>query len=312
MNNLSTLGEGEKRRIAILGGAFNPPTNQHIQLATEIVHSGQVDAVWLTPCGPRPDKPDMGTTPQQRLIMCEIAVNTTVSATFPIAVTDHEVGAAMATYDSLCYLRDRYPDCIFSFVIGSDWLQPGTDLRKWESKDGMTGDKLISEFDFLVMRRPGYDVDDDDLSQFGPRFCWMDLPHGFKLVESTASSTEVRKRAKQAWSAEGTAVTTLASLDGLGTPRPHRARSRRHAHVPSARESPPMMVRHRRRHFDARSSCSCVHSRAVAPGVHAYILRHRLYRKVNWKMVRERADSLRPLIAASRDRASSRGETERV
>ena len=263
--------ERAPRRIAILGGAFNPPTNQHILLATEIVHSGSVDAVrltpagthgshfyflpadtggshslplcswqvWLTPCGPRPDKPDMGTTAQQRLVMCEIAVNTSVSATFPISVTDHEVEEAMDTYDSLCHLRKQHPECVFSFVIGSDWLQPGTDLRTWTSKEGRTGDRLVSDFDFLVIRRPGYDV--GDLSIFGPRFAWMDLPHGFKLVESTASSTEIRKRAKQSWSAEGS--TTLASLDGL-----------------------------------------------VAPGVHAYILRHKLYRKVAWRI-----DGVKPI-----------------
>ena len=41
--------ERAPRRIAILGGAFNPPTNQHILLATEIVHSGSVDAVRRAP-----------------------------------------------------------------------------------------------------------------------------------------------------------------------------------------------------------------------------------------------------------------------
>lgn len=247
----SSTNVDAKKRVAILGGAFNPPTNQHIQLATEIVHSGQVDAVWLMPCGPRPDKPDMGTTPQQRMIMCEIAVNTTVSATFPISVTDHETDEAMATYDSLCHLRTAYPDCVFSFVVGSDWLQPGTDLRSWESKEGKTGERLVSDFDFLVIKRPGYDV--ADLSSFGPRFSWMDLPHGFKLVESTASSTEIRKRAAQSWSAEASESTALSSLDGL-----------------------------------------------VAPGVHAYILRHRLYRKATWRMIRDRPESVGRLVAEHR------------
>ena len=62
--------------------AVNPPTNGHIQLATEIAHSGLVDQVWLNPCGPRPDKPNMKTSPTQRYTMCEIAVNTMVSASF--------------------------------------------------------------------------------------------------------------------------------------------------------------------------------------------------------------------------------------
>ena len=97
---------------------------------------------------------------------------------------------------------------------------------------------------------PGYDV--EDLSSFGPRFSWMDLPHGFKLVESSASSTEIRKRAKHSWSSAPSDAQSLSSLDGL-----------------------------------------------VAPGVHAYILRHRLYRKVTWSMVRARQEKVKALVKES-------------
>jgi nicotinate (nicotinamide) nucleotide adenylyltransferase len=185
---------GKRTRVAVLGGAFDPITNAHMQLATEIVHSGCTDEVWLCPCGPRPDKASLSPA-IDRYTMCELAVNTTVSPTFPIRVTRHEMDEeAMATYDSLCHLRDSHPTCDFSWVIGSDWLQPGTDLRSWESKEGRTGERLVSEFDFMVLRRPGYP--EPDLHAFGPRLRWMDLPHGFKLVESNSSSTEVRKRAR--------------------------------------------------------------------------------------------------------------------
>ena len=37
----------------------------------------------------------------------------------------------------------------------------------------------------------------------------------------------------------------------------------------------------------------------VAPGVHAYILRHKLYRKVNWRMVRARGEHLKDLVRRS-------------
>ena len=67
----------------------------------------------------------------------------------------------------LCALRAAHPDCDFAFVVGSDWLQPGTDLRQRTSSDPsdptgeraiVTGDRLVEEFDFLVVPRPGYDV----------------------------------------------------------------------------------------------------------------------------------------------------------
>eukprot|EP01047_Picozoa_sp_COSAG01_P006368 COSAG01_NODE_230_length_21075_cov_13.811603_7_plen_223_part_00 len=118
-------------------------------------------------------------------------------------------------------LIDVGPLAAAAQVIGSDWLQPGTDLRSWESKDGLTGDKLVvpslasrppcaarhfpltscvhwraavaelvcccccccvaqSEFDFLVLQRPGYDV--PDLSVFGPRLSWLKFDNNFEIV----------------------------------------------------------------------------------------------------------------------------------
>eukprot|EP00812_Abedinium_dasypus_P009234 NODE_2939_length_853_cov_258.096491.p1 GENE.NODE_2939_length_853_cov_258.096491~~NODE_2939_length_853_cov_258.096491.p1 ORF type:complete len:152 (+),score=32.04 NODE_2939_length_853_cov_258.096491:257-712(+) len=123
----------------------------------------------------------------------------------------------MATYDSLCWLREQNPGVRFFWVIGSDWLQEGTDLRTWESKEGMTGERLVSEFGFLVMRRPGYDIANDDLSVFGPHFHWLSLPAGFCMVESTGSSTEVRRRAKRHWeeNQDGEVLRAPIFLEGL-------------------------------------------------------------------------------------------------
>merc|ERR1711879_189708 len=126
------------------------------------------------------------------------------------------MGEALATYDSLCKLREQEPNANFMFVIGSDWLQPGADLRKWTSKcpetgnDIVTGDKLLSEFDFIVIKRPGYEV--DDIKQFGERMQWMDMGSSMKSIHSNLSSTEVRKRASIAYTkGEG----RLQLLDGL-------------------------------------------------------------------------------------------------
>lgn len=202
-------------RVAVLGGAFDPITNAHVQLATEICRSSFVDEVWLCPCGPRPDKPTMRTTPQQRYSMAEIAISALVSPAFPVKLTAHEVlqPEPMATYDSLRCLQTAHEDCTFSWVVGSDWLQPGMNLREWESLEGRTGDRLVSEFDFLVLPRPGYIV--EDLTAFGPRMQWLKLPHGFTLIESTYSSSEVRKRAQHDWSIDPDNANMLRSVQGL-------------------------------------------------------------------------------------------------
>ena len=154
--------------------------------------------------------------------MAEIAINQAVSPSFPIRVADHEIlhPALVPTYDSLCYLREHNPDCEFVFVIGSDWLQPGTNIREWTSNEGCTGDRLLNEFDFLVLPRPGYEV--GDLKAFGPRMYWLTLPEGFKWVESNATSTELRKRAKftslRELSVAGEHESNLRAMDGLLPP----------------------------------------------------------------------------------------------
>jgi len=204
------------KRVAIYGGAFDPPTNSHMTCASEIVHSGCADEVWLVPCGPRPDKPKLKTPALDRYCMCQVAVNTVFSPEFPIRVSDIDTRREMAafTYDLLCSLRDEHPGVQFTFVIGSDWLQPDTNIASWQSlnfdwKPGMpekdkfivTGDKLLREFEFLVIPRPGFDVprtaaDPTGLKAFGPRLQWMKMPEDFHFIEGNLSSTEIRTRTR--------------------------------------------------------------------------------------------------------------------
>mmetsp|Transcript_12678 Transcript_12678/g.23897 ORF Transcript_12678/g.23897 Transcript_12678/m.23897 type:complete len:255 (+) Transcript_12678:75-839(+) len=227
------------RRVAIYGGAFDPPTNSHLTCAAEIVHSGSADEVWLVPCGPRPDKPKLKTPAIDRYCMCQIAVNTVFSPDFPVKVSDVDVEKPMAafTYDLLVELRDKHPDVDFAFVIGSDWLQPGTNISEWTSlnkdwREGMpedkkfivTGDKLLQEFEFLVVPRPGYDVprteaDETGLKAFGPRLRWMTMPEQMQFIEGNLSSTEIRKRTQYSWRVQEAAKGgRLNAIEGLVPP----------------------------------------------------------------------------------------------
>ena len=55
------------KKVAILGGSFDPPTISHLQLASETLNScSEINEVWIVPCGDRPDK-KLGATPKSRL-----------------------------------------------------------------------------------------------------------------------------------------------------------------------------------------------------------------------------------------------------
>ena len=87
------------------------------------------------------------------------------------------------------------------------------------------------------MPRPGYEV--AELSAFGPRMRWLKLPDGFQMVESNASSTEVRKRAKREWTADPVNGCSMHALNGLVPPAVHGyiMRHRLYAHLASRRPS---------------------------------------------------------------------------
>ena len=80
-----------RKRIAVLGGSFNPPTDGHLLMAANIIHTRSADEVWLVPCGPRPDKPSMTTCARDRLLLTNLAVETTFPPSFPIKVDDEEI-----------------------------------------------------------------------------------------------------------------------------------------------------------------------------------------------------------------------------
>lgn len=182
--SLSLEGCSKGKKIAILGGSFDPITTGHLKVACEIIHARKADEVWIVPCGVRPDKPSLRTPYMHRLLMCHLAVNTTFGSGFPIRVCDIE-GAeetALATYHLMQRLRHEYPSKQFLFVIGADLL---SSIRDWEAPGvENAGEKLWTHCQFLLMERPGYEI---------PK----DLPNNFVLLHGAIteeiSSSEIRR-----------------------------------------------------------------------------------------------------------------------
>eukprot|EP00966_Prymnesium_polylepis_P127572 2950502-Prymnesium_polylepis.1 len=109
------LKEPERKRIAIYGGSFNPITNAHLNVASEILHSKLVDEVWITPCGKRPDKPALKTSMIHRLVMCHLAVDTMFGSRFGVKVCDEEADkpSSMPSIVLMRTLIAKYPEADF-------------------------------------------------------------------------------------------------------------------------------------------------------------------------------------------------------
>lgn len=107
------------KRIGLFGGSFNPIHLGHTALAAYVCEQGLVDEVWLMVSPQNPLKQDLTQLDEgQRLHMARLAV-----APYPmLKACDFEftLPRPSYTYHTLQALREAYPDCEFSLIIGED------------------------------------------------------------------------------------------------------------------------------------------------------------------------------------------------
>ena len=154
-------------KVALLGGAFNPPHVGHL-LAVHYVRATQsVDEVWLLPSYRHPFGKPLEAF-EHRVRMCQLIAQD-ASGWLKVSQAERDVPGDGRTVDVLEHLRARHPEHAFTLVIGSDILP---DLPRW--KDFARIERLAQ---VLVLQRAGYP---------SPR------AYGPPLAE--VSSTEIRDR----------------------------------------------------------------------------------------------------------------------
>ena len=132
---------GERDRVGVLGGAFNPPHLGHLLLAQEAVHELGLDEVILVPTGIAPHKeiePEPGA--DVRLEMARLAAE----GVDRVSVSDVEVrreGPSFA-FRTLELLADALPGSELTFVMGADvaaglerWKRPRKGHRAGATRD---------------------------------------------------------------------------------------------------------------------------------------------------------------------------------
>ena len=123
------------KRIAILGGTFNPIHNGHLKLAENACSQYPIDEFWFMPAPNPPHKAGRVITDySHRLKMTELAI----AGNTKYVCSDFESRRSGKSYtsDTLTELTSLYPDDEFSFVIGADsfyeietWHEPETVMR---------------------------------------------------------------------------------------------------------------------------------------------------------------------------------------
>lgn len=161
-------------KIGIYGGSFDPIHNGHVSLARYVLSHTDLDEVRLMVSPLNPLKPQgYVATDAERLEMARLAVRDIPG----VEASDFEFSLPIPsfTYNTLCRLRDAYPEHDFRLIIGGDnWAS----FPRWRNPD-----EIISEFGVIVYPRPDEDIPDP--------------PHGVEILRGAPlmdiSSTRIRK-----------------------------------------------------------------------------------------------------------------------
>lgn len=180
-----------RKRIALFGGSFNPPTVFHRAIGEELARV--FDEVIVLPCGPRPDKlTTSDIDPVHRAAMVDLAFRG-----IPGLTVDHS-DLELDTFTRTADLDAEYgKQGEVWHVVGSDLIMGGvrgeSAIHRWQR-----GAELWARANFAVVERPGYSI------------AAIDLPPNHQIIRTPnreGSSSEVRRR-----------VADHQPIDGLVTP----------------------------------------------------------------------------------------------
>ena len=169
---------GRKVKVAILGGAFNPPTISHIKLAQFVLDSSKTfDEVWLMPCANHMFGKDM-LSAEDRLAMCELAVKDDGR----IKVFDYEIKNQLSgeTYKFVKSLLDEdfaKNEYDFSLIIG---LDNANTFDKWVNYEAL--ERMMR---FVVVPRKGIEIDHNVNWYLKPPHIFLSPDNDIPEVSST-------------------------------------------------------------------------------------------------------------------------------
>ena len=137
------------RRVAIFGGAFDPPHYAHLFAIQTLLLRDDIDEIWLVPTYKHVFNKQM-TAFDERCYWLEQCVQASDwSNTVSVHRIEQEMGGDSRTYDTLERLSDTYTDTQFCFVIGADNLAMS---HRWHRFD-----ELVARWPLIVFGRPGFE-----------------------------------------------------------------------------------------------------------------------------------------------------------
>ena len=135
-----------------MGGTFDPIHHGHLEAASEVAQSFDLDEVIFVPTG-QPWQKNKVTLGEHRYLMTVIA--TASNPRFTVSRVDIDRAGATYTIDTLRELKTERPDADLFFITGADAL---AQILSWRDHD-----ELWSLAHFVAVSRPGHVLSTDGL-----------------------------------------------------------------------------------------------------------------------------------------------------
>lgn len=138
------------KRLAVMGGTFDPIHYAHLLIAEDIRRRFRLPQILFMPSGSPPHKKDYEvTSAEDRYIMTVLA--TSDNPAFAVSRLELERPGPSYTIETIRQLKAKIgPDAQISWVTGSDAV---LEILTWHQPDA-----ILDEAEILAVPRPGFDL----------------------------------------------------------------------------------------------------------------------------------------------------------
>ena len=164
--------------IGLYFGSFNPVHIGHLIVASHVANNTDMQQVWFVVSPQNPLKPSAVLLNEyHRLHLVRVAVED--DPRLKPSEVEFKLPRPSYTIDTLTYLQEKYPQHLFSIIMGSDSFQ---NLPRWKNYE-----LLVNNYAFIIYERPGFEITDS----WNSNFTVLKAP----LLE--ISATDIRKNLKE-------------------------------------------------------------------------------------------------------------------
>lgn len=136
-------------KIGLFFGSFNPIHTGHLIIANHAINETNLDQVWFVVSPQNPLKGSASLLNEfSRLHLVRLAID----GVSYLRVSNIEFSLPKPSYtvDSMAYFNEKYPEHVFSILLGSDGFQ---NLNSWKNYEA-----LIFNYRFYIYIRPGFNI----------------------------------------------------------------------------------------------------------------------------------------------------------